>query len=284
MLRIMLQGFNNHPDHTLYSAIPEEERLSALNQLREMLVPYAGEDHLRLIPVDDSFSADIRRRIAHDEHLRERQEAARVMEENLRRNPVVFQRDPDGGINLAAFAADAQSVHRSSVQNATHRSILNLMNRPLIEGQDALAEVTEGFVSVVRFATDNAREKIIAELTEDYFNTEAFSIRYGDALDHVWAFIRPHIHRNELLVRLAQEVAEGRRMCGNGKMARLVNVLQGYDETLEVDAPKELFQGRIALLMDIPVNDRRPAAEALFQEFQIPEEEREAWLEPLLEV
>jgi hypothetical protein len=72
-------------------------------------------------------------------------------------------------------------------------------------------------------------------------------------------------------------------MCSNGKMARLVNVLQGYDDTLEAEKPKELFQHAIAALMSQPLAQRESAARSLFAEYNIPEAEHGVWLEPLLE-
>ena len=72
-------------------------------------------------------------------------------------------------------------------------------------------------------------------------------------------------------------------MCTNGKMARLVNVLQGFDETLLVEAPKEVFQDKMALLKKLSITEREYAAKALFKEFSIPEMEHAAWLEALVE-
>ena len=55
------------------------------------------------------------------------------------------------------------------------------------------------------------------------------------------------------------------------------------DETLEFEKPKELFQGRFARLTAMPVGERTHAANELFQEFQIPEEQRQDWLNSLLD-
>ena len=218
-------------------------------------------------------------------------EAARraAFQQRLNNEPVVFQRDPEGGINLQAFANDAQSVHRSSVQTATERAIHVLLSRPLPAGQETLEQITNAWTTerLVKFGTETIRDRALMELTNDYYNTEAFSISYGDVLDRVWAFINPHVHRKTLSVRLAQEVTEGRSMCSNGKMARLVNVLQGFDETLDLgptpEALRLMFQNKIAKVMERPMDERRAAAMALFSEFNIPEDERGAWLEPLLD-
>ena len=67
-------------------------------------------------------------------------------------------------------------------------------------------------------------------------------------------------------------------------MARLVNVLAGYDDTIASPAPtREIFMARIAMVAKQSLGDRETAARALFEEFSIPAEEHAVWLEPLLE-
>jgi hypothetical protein len=301
VVTIFLQGRNNHPDHATYATVPEEERNAALAALTTALEPFAPMDADTLIPEADHYKAIIRqrRRIEENERraaaARARQEALLQAEQaarraqfqrDLRERPVVFERDhPDGTVNLRALAADHQSVHRSSVQTTTHRGVLRVIERPLGEGQETLPEITLDFndPSRLRFSSITVKERTIAELTHDYFETEAFSIMYGRVLDHVWAYIRGHPNRFDLTIRLGQEIVEGLGQCSNGKMARLINVLQGFDETIEVDPPKEIFQNRIVLLQKRPLAEREAEARALFVEFAIPEAEQAAWLEPLLE-
>jgi hypothetical protein len=204
---------------------------------------------------------------------------------DLRLRPVVFQRDPEGSINLRAFATDTQNIHRSSVQESTHKSVVALMKRPTLEGVEVLPEIVESFndTRIIKWRDATNKDRAVMELTHDYFNTMAFDTPYSDVVDRVWAFIRGHASHKDLVRRLAEELYEGLGMCSNGKMARLINVLQGFDETLETEAPKEVFQFRMAALRKLPMADREAAARALFAEFKIPEEEHEAWLDPLRE-
>ena len=290
--RIVRQGSGHHPIHARYADVPAAERTSAFESLQLALNAY-GEltptEMLEMLPANDIHRRIVVRQVE-AEHRRQA-EIARAAElarlnHDLVHNPVVFRRDPEGSIDLRAFSQDGQSVHRSSVQATTQRAVYSILDRPLLDGQDTLSDIVIEFndPEKVRWFGQNMRERAITELTNDYYNCEAFSVRYGDALDHVWAFIKPHVHATELIIRLAQEVCEGINQCTNGKMARLVNVLQGYDETLEVEAPKELFQGRIALLMNRPIEERESLANALFTEFGIPPEQHATWLEPLMEV
>ncbi len=303
-VNLRFQAFDNHPDFKNYRDVPEEERATVLEAIRASLGAYEEFDLHRIISDSDPWRSAILRR----EQLEAEQERARLaalaeaarraaFQAQLREAPVVFQRDPEGGINLRAFAADTQSVHRSSVQNSTHKAVVALLARPMLEGVNSLEEAVASFGDPARVrwwangateaartaAANAARDLAITELTNDYFNTEAFNVRYGDVLDRVWTFIRGHEHHNELCTRLAQETFEGRGMCSNGKMARLVNVLMGYDDTLMTEAPREVFQFRIAALMKRPLAEREAEARALFTEFSIPEAEQDAWLEPLLE-
>ena len=294
---VYLQSAGHHPDHANYSDVPQVERTEALQRLTATLVPYGDISFQRMLPAADSFTPDINARLREEEIQRRQAEAAAAeqaraearrvqLQRDLRERPVVFQRDnADGTVNLRAFAADHQSVHRSSVQTTTEKAVNILIKRPLQEGQETLPEIVADLANPARIkiSLPGTRERMIAEVTHDYFETEAFSIMYGRVLDHVWAYIRGHKDRFELFIRLGQEIAEGVGQCSNGKMARLVNVLQGFDETLAVDPPKEAFQNKIALLQHAPLADREAAARLLFTDYNIPVAEQAAWLEPLLE-
>ena len=295
-----------HPEHPQYTAVPLAERQATLATLVEALVPY-GEIRIEELPERDAIHPTVQGRIRREaqaaeaarlraerheaqrqqlrEDLRLRAAARDQLREDLLRRPVVFQRDPEGSINLRAMAADAESVHRSSVQTTTERAIQTLLQRPRPEGQETLLEVTAAFHErrLVRFSTDAVRERVITEITHDYFETEAFSVKYGDVLDCVWAYIQPHESRRDLIIRLAQEICDGLGTCGNGKMARLINVLRGFDDTIEFDIPREFFQTKFATLRERPIAEREAAATEVFNEFNIPEGERNVWLQPLME-
>ena len=292
IMKVCLQANGYHHEHSMYTSVPAEERQTALTELSTALQPY-GEIDMTLMALTDKHYQNVRERIAQEEAARLAAAAAAAeairaaeFEQQLRNNPVVFRRDPEGSIDLRAFGADGQSVHRSSVQLATQAAIAELLKRPMGEGQDTLAEIVADFskTTIVRFSSQNVKERAILELTNDYFNTEAFSTMYGDVLDRVWAYMRSHTERVELTIRLAQEVVEGIQQCVNGKMARLINSLQGYDETLQIELdPRDRFQSRFAQLRNAPLNDRMTAANSLFEEFHIPDEERVGWLNALME-
>jgi hypothetical protein len=197
----------------------------------------------------------------------------------LDQGAVVFARDPEGGVDLRALAADSQSVHRSSVQTTAKKTIDSLLVRPVPADQDTIREVTSAFTTGFKEGVN--RDNLIRTFREDCRIVRAFDVSYKDVADRVWAFIRGHKEKRELVLRLAQEVAEGMGMCSNGKMARLTNVLQGYDEDMVVVVPKEVFHDRMAHVSKMPAADRIAAARAVFVEFAIPEAEQAPWIEAL---
>jgi hypothetical protein len=199
------------------------------------------------------------------------------------RAPPPLARDPEGGIDLRAFAADSQSVHRGSVQSAAQKAIDTLMLRTVPETQDTIVEAAEALKHVLEPAPYN---RVLMVLNRDYVDGGSFGVRYSDVMDRVWTIVNSHAARDELVKRLGQELYEGIHMCTNGKIARLINALQGFDNTLDVSAPvasMEMFQNKISTLIRLPLGEREAAARALFTEYAVPEAEQAAWLEPLLD-
>lgn len=215
-----------------------------------------------------------------------------AFERQMQEEQVVFVRDPADGIHLAAFAQDPQNVHRSSVQSTTETAIHTLLQHPVPADQDTLTEVHAALTTCSRHVWQSTRKTMRAQLAVrdavlltvplNYVDVRAFNVSYGELLDHVWARIRSHAHKEDLVLRLAQELNESLGVCSNGKMTRLVNVLQGFDESIAVPS-RDAFQHKIAALAGRPVAGREAAARALFDEYAIPAPEQRDWLEALLD-
>lgn len=187
----------------------------------------------------------------------------------------VFARDPEGGIDLAAFATDSQNVHRSGVISAVEAAIHRLSEIPCPSNQNMLIEIFE--------LLDTSAPELRAVIADDYNLVHAFNYSYAKVLYHVWGIIRSHEHREALVVRFIDEIRDGEDVCHTGKMTRLVNVLAGFHDAVgDLMSPMELFRNRIALLADKPLEERESAAQDLFEEFHIVAEEQASWLEPLL--
>ena len=182
--------------------------------------------------------------------------------------------DPSNSIDLRAFAFDTQSVHRSSTQTAMETSLARLCTIPLPADMEALGE----FLSLEDTLIPDALLSDYATLT---ISLKSQTICYATAFNHLWAYIRSHEHKGELVKRLSEEIRDGVGMCANGRLARLMNVVEGYMEGVSTTSRKELFQNRMAVIAKMEKSAQWEAATKAFQEFEIPEGERGTWLEAL---
>ena len=90
--------------------------------------------------------------------------------------------------------------------------------------------------------------------------------------------------KTELYRRLFQEASEAVGMCCDGHLARLVNVLVGFDDAYRPPVSQgELIQNRISAIagLDVSVEERQRQANAFFDEIAVPEPDRAPWLEAL---
>ena len=182
--------------------------------------------------------------------------------------------DPVHGINLRAFAFDSQSVHRASVQTAIEASLTKIRAIPIPKDIDLLEEF---------LVIDNDLNPYT--LIHDYYNLTisltSGPVSYADTFNHLWAYIRGHEHKNELIKRLVEELNDSLDVCANGKLARLLNVVEGYMEGISTANQKELFQNRMAIVAKMNSSERLTAAKKAFQEFGISEGEQGPWIEAL---
>ena len=193
---------------------------------------------------------------------------------------IAIERDPVGDINLRAFSQDHENIQRATIQSATRTTLAYLMEQPLGHDQETVKEICEELIG--KYA-EHCKD-VLFQLGNDIFdNVTSFGYSYAEVLDHVWAIIRNHEHKQELIQRFYEEVENGIDSCANGKMCHLMNVLQGFDERVTMNVSKDAFQSKMASLTTLPAEEREQAAKQVMDEYSIPENEREEWISALLE-
>jgi len=240
------------------------KKAHAIEALNAALEPYPQTDWFDLIPESERLLPLIRAR---------------------RDLTIGLRRDPENSIDLEAFGKDPQSVHRSSVQSQILKGLETLRTFPIPIKQDAFNEILGEYMMRDLFRYNRT---ICYTLAVDYdtlcVQLESETVRYSELVDRVWAYIQAHIHRAELVKRLLEELEEGHAHCGNGKVARLMNVLVGFESSMTtIIDPKELFQNKIGDLVLLPLEDRSKRAQELFLEYNIDQEEWSSWLTALQE-
>jgi len=246
-----------------YSSLSESNRNQFLSRLHQALEPFEHMGHwFQLIAESDKWLP----------YIRPTYEAQ-----------FVFRRDPENSIDLLAFSQDEESVHRSSTQSMITESLAIVMEYPLGTGQQTLEEIMGELVWM-----ETGQEFVLMDmLTQDYqsLSIPLFheTVRYSDVMDRVWAYIRGHLFREELVKRLQEELTDSMNVCANGKLARLLNVLQGYDVSLPQSNSMDGFQERMARLREAPQETRIESANTLFEDYRIPDGQRLDWLQAVME-
>jgi hypothetical protein len=183
---------------------------------------------------------------------------------------------------LAALAHDSQNVHTPEVNHQTIEG-LALLTEGSPETENTIVELTEAWQNKHYRAFHTVMNDVwswyrkpLCRVPGDYL--------YRRALDGLWTRIKASPHRVELTERLWQECSEACEMCCDGHLARLCNVMVGFDDAFKPPVSAgELLQHRIASIAEMELDIHYKVGEAwkVFEELAIPMAERIPWLEAL---
>lgn len=211
------------------------------------------------------------------EHLGHRIGEA-AAEEIVLRNQIhfpVLPTGPDTRPELQRIADDGQNVHTGHVNKQTNESLQRLMETPVPPSQNTLAEIWK-FAKKKRVQTDMKKWYGVETCRQEK------DWLYKKTLDGLWARIKASSHKDELTKRLVEEATESVGMCCDGHIARLCNVLVGFDDLFVPQiSTGEALQQKISAIasLDISVEEKVGEAWTVFEELAIPMEQREAWID-----
>ena len=191
-------------------------------------------------------------------------------------------------INLGAMAEHGQSVHMKEIETTTKTGIALLQEMNIPQGQKTLREIEEAFSLVVD--DKKAVSKVIADMKSWGAKKTVMDTKkniYRPTLRGLWAKIKTYDDdtKFELIQRLYEEASESLEMCADGHVARLVNVLVGFDDNFKLQiSPMEYFQENIAKISEntvTPLEFKIDQVKRLMDDINMPEDQREAWISAL---
>ena len=180
---------------------------------------------------------------------------------------------------LHGLSMDKQNVHTTAIVNQTKSILEPLEALPIPEGQDTLCEIVNAWglrTGVTKVLRDMAYWCEISECRkkDDHL--------YKRTLDAVWARIKLHEHKTELIERLWEECKDAVSLCCEGHISRLASVLVGFDEDAHQEvSPGERLQQRMAAIdaMNLTPEGKVDHAWRVFTELNIPMQDRYAWVD-----
>lgn len=182
---------------------------------------------------------------------------------------------------LEGLARDTQNVHTGAVTKQTQEGLTALLETTVPTDQDTLAEVNAAWQT----QAPTLRKSVLKDMSHWYSQTTCRTDGdhlYQRLLDGLWVRIKLSPHKDDLVQRLWEETFESLRMCCEGHISRLCNVLVGYDETFKTPLTAgEKLQHAMAVLAeeDISIPHKVVKAWKVMEELGIPEDERMDWIE-----
>lgn len=205
---------------------------------------------------------------------------------------------------------DSQSVHRTSVNESVNKSVeilcaidwnkavwpmlakdgeklppcKLLLEKIFLWNQAYSLEEKETIIWPKLFPLiDGNKIGVLMSYNENIYGKKPWFVLYKT---FNWIFQQTADVQKDALLRVLDELYDGRDMCIAGKVSRIVNSLVGIHPDIHIGlSGKEMLQERMAALatrqnMDPEV--KMEEGRVILREANVPESDWEAWLEPLL--
>jgi len=183
---------------------------------------------------------------------------------------------------LQGFAEDKQNIHTAPINAQTDATLKLLFAVSVPMGQKTLSEIETNWRRLKctkRRILDHTLSDLRIWAGKSWIVSQDDWL-YRRALQHLWAKIKsfPEETRDELMKRLYEECHDAKGMCAQGHIARLANVLVGFDAAFKGEVS---LQDRMADISRLEVTEaeKRAAATLVLEEFKVPTAEWAAWTE-----
>lgn len=136
------------------------------------------------------------------------------------------------------FYTDRQNVHNHTVQKCIKQSIFNLISQIQTE-KDVMTFIAEDTV-----LTKMCKEALITFSGDNEVHSE-LGVTFKDVLVAVWNRIMLNQHSQTIKEILITEMMDSMCKCFTGRISRLINCLNGFDELVNIKIPDNENIGNI---------------------------------------
>jgi hypothetical protein len=147
-------------------------------------------------------------------------------------------------VNSVSIYNDGQNVHNHQIQESIRNSIYNVLSdKPSISIDEITTEIINS--SILTEST----KRLIMEYYEDDSIHSVLNITFKELLVNVWSIIRSHKEMDNILCVLNDEINDANCKCFTGRMSRLINCLNGFDDRVNISIADNSQIGNIILLV-----------------------------------
>jgi Leucine-rich repeat (LRR) protein len=148
--------------------------------------------------------------------------------------------NPDDKKEIINIADDSQNVHNNSLQKSINASITLILKDKLDITFDEMK---------FEIMTSIKLSKQVKDLIELFCSNGEmhllFNISYKDLLLSIWNIIRKHENKDNILEIFESEILESNDKCFTGRFGRLINVLNGFDDRIQIVIDEKTHIGNI---------------------------------------
>jgi hypothetical protein len=224
-----------------------------------------------------------RNRIAHIEY---RERAVRMHQFHNNLIEGIYQPFPHRG-ELAILANDRQNIHTTLVLEKVKKIVEEVLKIDVPAEYQTETLKTSGEIILECKLSRKAVGQMMAKYCSDDDIYDLGEGIYSRVLNSVWQYIKASPDAEDLKKILATEMEDNIGMCAQGNLTRICNILSGYIDIIDIDVQSrnEKLGERLSALLDIEdLQQRRTSAQVIFEDMNIPREDWQEWLTPLIEV
>jgi hypothetical protein len=156
---------------------------------------------------------------------------------------------------------DSQNVHNHQIQESIRESTkLIIQDKPQIDSDTMFQEILSSSI-----LTEESKKALI-EFSQDKEVHSVLGITFAELLLSVWSIIRTHTHTQEICRILSTEMTDSICKCFTGRMSRLINCLNGFDERVKVEMPLNEQIANVIILIEKKLKETEQYTVALHKE------------------
>jgi hypothetical protein len=191
---------------------------------------------------------------------------------------------PAGG-QLQQFAHDPQNVHTAMVVQQVKENVQKILAIPVPADFQHTQKTLGEIITECNIPDAATLQMSVKYCSSDDIYELGHGI-YRRVLNGVWQYIKTSPHSEDLKYILRVEMTDNIGMCAQGNLSRLCNILSGYLDGINTDtrSKNEIIGERFAALLKLESHMEKVAEGVrILQEFNVPQEEHEDWLQPLID-
>jgi hypothetical protein len=138
---------------------------------------------------------------------------------------------------------DTQNVHNSTINNSVLKTAYNLINQEnensSLDNYINIKDIQNVLINIDKSGTRNNNiinvlERIQIDTSVFRYNNNIFGFSLYNVFCALWKFIQKHKSKDELLLRLIEEIVSMDNYCSTGHLSRFVNVIQGFTDDINL--------------------------------------------------